>query len=120
MGLSKKAISTTAICCLCCILLGVLVALGYSGKVFVSSLSICVMTNAITGIYSYAFSGKKSFVFIAMLSFAINMAFLILRIKGAYPKQCAYPSDGELVGTITLLIASLIWIRYSLKLLHKG
>ena len=119
MGLSKRVLSTAAICCICYILLAVLVALSFSGKIFTSSLLICVMTNSITALYSRTFSGKKSLVCMAILAFAVNTLFLILRITGVYPPQGEYPSDGELVGAIILIVFSFVWILYGMKALRQ-
>ncbi len=113
MGVKKTAVAI--FCGLAYLLLAVLIVCSSSGKVWGSCVLIGAYTNALTSIYSFSFTGKKSFVMVAGLAVIVNIAFLILRIKGIYLAKFSVPSTGEVVGSVLMIGVSLVWLFYSIR-----
>lgn len=113
--LHTQAILTAAFCVFAYLLLTALIVCSCIGKLTVSCIAIGVFTNAITSLYSFRFSGKKSLVLAAGLAALVNTVFLLLRICGIYLPQTGAPVAAELVGAFLMIAVSAVWLYHSIR-----
>ena len=101
MQLSKKEMVTAAFCAAAYVFLAVLILWGSLWSITVSCVGIGTFTNAVTALYF----GR----------FAVNTAFLILRVRGIYLPRADDPSMGEQVGALLLIAFSGVGLYRSIR-----